>query len=262
VSAPEGDFPYPLNVLRRVLALEGVATDALHYALFDRADEPFADAQGRSTAMLLERIPPPPRRVLEVGIGLGATLDRLRRLGYEAVGITPDAAQARIARERFADDLPVRISPLEAFEDDRPYDVLIFQESSQYIESTALWDRARRLASPGAVVIVLDEFALLPVDRPDALHRLDGFRSAARANGFALEEEVDLSRRAAPTVDWFLRRLPAHRDLIARELGVERERFDALLESGAAYRDLYRSGRYGYRLLRFRRRVGAEKGSA
>jgi hypothetical protein len=27
---------------------------------------------------------------------------------------------------------------------------------------------------------------------------------------------------------------------------------DGLLESGAAYRELYRSGAYGYRLLRFR----------
>ncbi|HTO74881.1 MAG TPA: methyltransferase domain-containing protein [Thermoanaerobaculia bacterium] len=246
------DFPYPLNVLRLVLALESEPADALHYGLFERPDESLADAQARSTAILFERLPPPPRRILEVGIGLGQTLDRLLRLGYDAVGITPDAAQARIARQRFGPDLPVRESTFEAFEDSQPYDVLIFQESSQYIESAALWNQTRRNARPGARTIVLDEFALLPVDRPGALHRLDEFLRAAAPTGFVLEEEVDLSRQAAPTVDWFLRRLPAHRDRVARELGVDGERFDALLESGAAYRDLYESGRYGYRLLRFR----------
>ena len=39
---------------------------------------------------------------------------------------------------------------------------------------------------------------------------------------------------------------------IEAELGVEAAQIDGLLESGAAYRDLYRSGAYGYRLLRFR----------
>ncbi len=253
MSAPDGDFPYPLNVLRRVLALEGVATDALHYGLFELPDEPLVDAQARSTARLLERLPPPPRRILEVGIGLGQTLDRLLRLGYDAVGITPDAAQARIARQRFGPDLPVRESKLETFEDAQPYDVLVFQESSQYIESAALWNQARRAARPGARAIIFDEFALLPVDRPGALHRLDEFLAMAAAAGFVLEEEIDVSHQAAPTVDWFLARLPTHRVRIERELGVERERFDALLESGEAYRDLYRSGHYGYRLLQFRR---------
>lgn len=253
MSAPDGDFPYPLNVLRRVLALEGVSTDALHYGLFEQPTEPLEAAQERSTANLLERLPPPPRRVLEVGIGLGATLDRLRRLGYAAVGITPDAAQARIARERFGLQLPIFVSPFEAYEDSLPYDVLLFQESSQYIESGMLWSRARRLTAPGGCALVLDEFALLPVERPGALHRLDDFRRAASAGGFVLEEELDFSRQAAPTVDWFLARLPTHRARIERELGVERSRFDALLESGAAYRDLYRSGHYGYRLLQFRR---------
>jgi len=261
MSAPDGDFPYPLNVLRRVLALEGVATDALHYGLFESPEEPLGAAQERSTAILLERLPPPPRRVLEVGIGLGATLDRLRRLGYDAVGVTPDAAQARIARERFGPDLPVRESKFETFEDAQPYDVLIFQESSQYIESAGLWSQTRRNGRAGARAIVLDEFALRPVDRPGALHRLDEFLSAAAQTGFVLEEDLDLSRQAAPTVDWFLRRLPAHRDRLTRELGVEGELFDALLESGAAYRDLYASGRYGYRLLSLRREDGeAEAG--
>jgi cyclopropane fatty-acyl-phospholipid synthase-like methyltransferase len=252
MTPPYGDFAFPLNVLMHVLALEGVGMDAMHYGLFERGDETLAAAQERSTAILFERMPPPPRRVLEVGIGLGATLDRLLRLGYDAVGITPDAPQARAARDRFGEGLPVRVVPLEAFESTQPYDVVLFQESSQYVQSGALWSRVRGLAAPGALVLVLDEFALRPVERPDALHRFDLFLVAAQSEGFQLEEELDLSCQAAPTVDWFLERLPRHRAGIERDLGIAAERLEALLESGAAYRDLYRSGDYGYRLLRFR----------
>jgi len=251
VSSAEPDFPYPLNVLRRVLALEGVPSDALHYGLFEREGESLEAAQERSTALLLERLPPPPARILEVGIGLGATLDRLRRLGYRAVGITPDGAQARLASARF-EGLPIRVASLEGYDTTERFDVVLFQESSQYIESGTLWARTRALAAPGGRVLVIDEFALAPVDRPGALHRLDRFLEAGKQEGFRLEEELDRSRQAAPTVDWFLRRIPIHRASIERDLGVAGEKLDELLASGAAYRNSYASGEYGYRLLSFR----------
>ena len=53
-------------------------------------------------------------------------------------------------------------------------------------------------------------------------------------------------------MDYFLARIPKHRDAIEAELAVGAAEIDGLLESGAAYRELYRSGAYGYRLLRFR----------
>lgn len=85
-----------------------------------------------------------------------------------------------------------------------------------------------------------------------ALHRLDRFLDAAEREGFRREEEIDLSRAAAPTVDYFLERLPRHRASLAAELDLAEAQIDALIESGKAYRDLYASGAYGYRLLRFR----------
>jgi SAM-dependent methyltransferase len=256
VTPPYRDFAFPLNVLMHVLAREGQGGDAMHYGLFEREGETLAAAQERSTALLFERLPPPPGRVLEVGSGLGATLERLRRSGYDAVGITPDASQARAARDRFGEGFPVRVAPLESFEDASRYDVVVFQESSQYIESRGLWSRVARLAAPGGLVLVLDEFALLPVDRSGALHRLDAFLAAAAAEGFVVEEHLDLSLQAAPTISWFLERLPRHRASIASELPVAAPQLDALLESGAAYRELYRGGDYGYRLLRFRAPAG------
>jgi cyclopropane fatty-acyl-phospholipid synthase-like methyltransferase len=257
---PYRNFPYPLNVLMHVIAREGGSGSAMHYGVFAREGESLGAAQERSTELLFGRLPPPPRRVLEVGTGLGATLDRLTRSGYAAVGITPDPSQAAEARRRFGEDLPVRVAALETFEEAQAFEVIVFQESSQYIPSAVLWDCVRRLCVPSGRVIVLDEFALRPVERANPLPALDAFIEAARAEGFRVEEEVDLSREAAPTVSWFLERLPRHRRSIEDELAVSSGQVDELVASGEAYRELYGRGDYGYRLLAFREGSGASSG--
>src|SRR5437588_4097562 len=133
----------------------------LHYGLFERADESIDAAQERSTELLLSRLPPPPARLLDVGVGLGTTLARLIELGYHAEGITPDAQQATMAA------VPVTVTSFEEYgappsrrldrrrpaaaegakDGDRtagedagvPFDVILFQESSQSIDSDALF---------------------------------------------------------------------------------------------------------------------------
>ena len=246
------DFPFPLNVFMHVLMLEEGSIQYMHYGLFERGDESIAAAQERSTALLLERLPPPPCRLLEVGIGLGTTLARLSELGYDVEGITPDERQIAAARSRFGDALPMHVASFESFQTARRYDAIVFQESSQYIDCEALFRRARALAARGARVVVLDEFAIRPVEKPGALHRLDHFLASAASLGFRLEEEIDLSRQAAPTIRYFLDRLPRHRAALVADIGVSPQGLDGLIESGAAYSDLYQSGAYGYRLLRFR----------
>ena len=253
------DFPFPLNVLLNVLTREEGRAENMHYGLFEAAGDSIGAAQERSTALLLSRLPPSPGRLLEVGIGLGTTLARLAALGYDAEGITPDATQAAAARERFGDRIRVHTTPLETFDAPEPFDIVIFQESSQYIECETLFRRVRSLSSPNAAVVVLDEFALTAIDRPQSLPRIDRFLAAAARAGFLLQEELDLSVSAAPTVDYFLDRIPRHRAAIESELAVTAAELDGLLESGAAYRDLYRTGAYGYRLLRFR---GPREGAA
>jgi hypothetical protein len=240
------DLTYPLNVFMHVLTLEEGEVQHLHYALFDSENESIRTAQERSNDLLFSRIPRAPAALLEVGIGLGTTLARLTRAGYDVEGITPDNKQIAIVRERHGDAVRAHCASLEGFVPGRTYDALVFQESSQYIESNRLFERARDLAPR---VVVLDEFALRPVDMPGALHQRDAFLDAARLHGFDLVEEIDLSDKAAPTVDYFIARLPKYRDALIADIGVTSEQVDALIESGARYRDLYRNGSYGYRLL-------------
>lgn len=244
------DFYYPLNVFMHILTLEEGDVRYLHYGLFQNPDDSIDEAQERSTEVLLAQLSPPPARILDVGVGLGTTLARLVRHGYDAEGITPDAEQIAMLTARHGDALRVHAARFEDFHTERLFDALVFQESSQYIDSQALFKRARDLAPR---VVVLDEFALRDVPFAGSLHRLDEFLEAARQNDFLPARQEDVSEQAAPTIEYFTRRLPRFREILIADLGLKYEQIDELIESGERYRDLYRTGAYGYRLLCFDR---------
>jgi len=238
------DFYYPLNVFMHVLTLEEGGVAALHYGLFEDGDEPIALAQRRSTDLLLSRLPQPPATLLEVGIGLGDTLAELTRLGYDATGITPDDKQIAVARERHGDAIRIVHTGLETFAGAAPFDVVIFQESSQYIDSQTLWQRMQQLAKDR--VIVLDEFSIA---EGGTLHSLARFLEEAARHGFRVVEKLDLTSKAAPTIDYFSARLPRYRSRLIDDLGLTDEQVDELITGGVNYRDHYDRGVYGYRLL-------------
>lgn len=242
MTVPYRDFYYPLNVFMHVMTLEEGGVEHLHYGLFERGDEPIAEAQERSTELLLSRLPPPPARILEAGIGLGTMLARLTRLGYDATGVTPDEQQIAMARQRHPE---IRVECMKFEEATGAYDVIVFQESSQYIDSEALFAKAAELAPR---VIVIDEFAL---GDEGVLHRLDGFLAAAARHDFEIDERLDLSAQAPPTIDYFIDRLPRYRDDLVRDLGLTNEQVDELITGGAKYAAAYRRGVYGYLLLQF-----------
>jgi Methyltransferase domain len=244
------DFYYPLNVFMHILTHEEGDVPYLHYGLFESEQDTLLVAQERSTELLLSRLPTAPARLLEVGIGLGTTLKRLTTMGYDAVGITPDEKQIAVVRERHGDAVDARCVAFEQFPLPDAFDVVFFQESSQYIDADALFARARELTSH---VIVLDEFALRPIDAAGALHSYDTFLAAAQQHSFKKTEELDLSKKAPPSTDYFTTRLPRYRDRLIEDLGLTSQQVDELIEGGRRYRELYDNGTYGYRLLQFRR---------
>lgn len=239
------EFYFPLNVFMHILTHEEGAAAYLHYGFFENGSETIARAQERSTELLLARLPPPPARLLDVGCGLGTTLHKLASLGYEVTGITPDEKQIAV----IGSGVDVRCIAFESMPDDESFDTILFQESSQYIDSQALFAKAARLTRH---VIVLDEFTL-HAEEGASLHSFERFVAAARENGFALTEDLDVSAKAAPTIDYFTQRFPRYRQALIADLGLTDEQIEALIENGVRYRDFYERGVYGYRILQFRR---------
>ncbi len=248
------DIAFPLNVYARTLELEEGRADYLHFGLYDTPEVPTPAAQRCSTELLWRHLPPP-CRLLEIGPGFGTTLVQLRAAGYAVRGITPDAAQIAVARERHGNDLPVACALLEDFNEDAGlWDALVFQESAQYIEPLDLFAQASRLLAERGEIIMLDEFARKRVaPGREALHLLQHFVALAQRFGFAVVEQLDLSRQAAPTLDYLLRVVPRHAETLRRDLGLTTETLDELNAAIAANRQKYADGRYGYFLLKLRR---------
>ncbi|HEY2322263.1 MAG TPA: methyltransferase domain-containing protein, partial [Thermoanaerobaculia bacterium] len=184
-------------------------------------------------------------RLLDVGAGLGTTLRKLQALGYRVTGITPDAKQIAAIGE----GVDVRCVAFEAMPEDETFDAIVFQESSQYIDSDALFAKAAKLTRH---VIVLDEFTVR-AEEGASLHALDRFLAAARASGFELVEDLDVSAKAAPTIDYFAQRFPRYRNALRSDLAVTGAQIDALIDNGVRYRDFYDRGVYAYRVMQFRR---------
>lgn len=239
------EFYYPLNVFMHILTHEEGAAAYLHYGFFESPNEPIAKAQERSTAALLERLPPAPARLLDAGSGLGTTLRKLHALGYRVTGITPDAKQVAA----IGGGVDVCCIAFEAMPEDETFDTVIFQESSQYIDSEALFAKAAKLTRH---VVVLDEFTVR-VEDGASLHALDRFLAAAHANGFELVEDLDVSAKAAPTIDYFSQRFSRYRDALKSDLSLTDAQIDSLIDNGVRYRDFYDRGVYAYRVMQFRR---------
>ncbi|MFG1221637.1 PIG-L family deacetylase [Xanthobacter wiegelii] len=255
-------LPFPLNVYGALLQIEVGEVAWLHFALFDHPGEPMVTAQRRSTDLLLAQLPPPPARILEVGTGLGTLLAELVAKGYDVTGINPDPAQVAVARARFGPDLPLVEATYEGWTpppDAAPFDVILFQESAQYVDSLEIFDRALDLLKPGGALVILDEFAIRrTLLTPEPLHLYGHIVALAERLGFTKEVEQDFSAMAAHTVDAMLEMTRRHRATLERELGVSGAMLDALDASNRAYQSAYAEGRFGYRLLVLRRSV--EKG--
>lgn len=254
------DFSFPLNVYARLLELEDGGVEYMHYGVFETEDDSASAAQRRASDLLWQHLPPP-CRLLDVGVGLGTTLRRLTDAGYAVTGVTPDAAQINFIRNRHGDAVRTECTRYEDFSEGLGaagqagnWDAILFQESAQYINDLDLFDQADRLLGERGEIIVMDEFMLCRDDENVGhLHYLEHFLRLAERFGFTVSAQLDLSTKAAHTVDWLLAAVDRNALTLQSELGVSAEQLAGLNASNRAYREQYGAGRYGYFLLRLTR---------
>jgi SAM-dependent methyltransferase len=100
------------------------------------------------TAFVLSHLPPPPRRVLEVGCGRGELALALAGAGYDVVAVDPEAPEGPIFRRTTIEEL------VEA----GPFDAVVASFSLHHVHDLdAALDKLGRLLAPQGVLI-LDEF--------------------------------------------------------------------------------------------------------
>jgi SAM-dependent methyltransferase len=230
------------------------SADYMHYGYWRERGETLAQAQENLAALVQSWLPAGAKRILDSGCGLGRTTRDLARRGHDVVGISPDANTLVLARGKYPEvaDRLVTVS-LQEYRPAAPFDVVLFQESSQYVESPTLFARCAELVRPGGHVVICDEVRY--GSRGEAFNRRRDMLAFARLNGFELRRNEVVTRDVLPTrrrlVETLRAELPAMveafrasgRDVAAevRELAAAWDRETALFERGL----------YGYELFLF-----------
>lgn len=258
LPSPYKDLTFPLNVYAHALLLQEGKATYLHYGLFQNNRTSLQAAQQFSTDLLMSRLPPPPCRVLEVGVGLGATFSLLKERGYAVHGITPDAQQIAYIQKSLGPDVSVSCHALETFTgESESFDIALFQESSQYIDPLVIFNKSLDLLSQSGQLFIIDEFRLKcdATSTSGSLHQLDSMIALAERSGFELIENLDLSSLAAPTLDYLLQTITTHRQKLIKDLFLHPEQLKQLEQSNRIYQEKYANGQYGYALLHFRKKT-------
>lgn len=255
-TSPYNELIFPLNVYAHALLLQEGRADYLHYGLFQHEQNDLGTAQQYSTELLLSRLPTPPCRILEVGVGLGTTFSLLVQKGYQIQGITPDAQQIAQIHKRLGTQVQVTCQRLEDFEAAKhSFDVVLFQESAQYIEPLIIFNKALDLLPVEGDLLIIDEFALRRVEPiEESLHLLDDMLALAKRLGFELVEHLDLSALAAPTLNYLLRVTMLQRQRLINDLSLSAQSLAQLDQSNQLSQEKYACGRFGYALLHFRKK--------
>jgi len=235
-------FSYPLNFFAHALELEEGSIRYLHYGLYDHEGQPVHEAQQNSTDLILSKLPPPPARILEVGIGLGTTAGILQSKGYSYVGITPDQSQIDLCAVEGRELRCVKFE--DVARDEAGFDVIIFQESAQYIEVDDILKKAAEILTPGGIVVIADE---VPADL------VRGLSDRTPAYGLKVDETIDLTPRAMPSFRYLLGILKKHFDRLVDELKLDRANAERMIRHLDRRIDAYEAGDYTYSLIRLSR---------
>lgn len=257
IAKDYADLDFPLNVFAYCICAQEAKVEYLHYGLFAET-ESFQNAkiaQQRATDFLFSKLPKP-CRILEIGVGLGTTATQLAKLGYTITGISPDAKQIAIANNNITDNVKLECTTLENFTAPaNSFEVILLQESAQYLNVLSLFNKVHNLLSPNGVVLITDEIGLrrTEIDTASSLPLLDYTIAQAQRCGFKLTEQIDLSEQAAPSVDYLLWVIDKYRNNILTDLNLTASILDDLQASLQKYQQKYRTKHYGYIFLQFKK---------
>lgn len=248
-------LPFPLNVYAQTLVLEFGEARHLHFALYDKPGaQSFVEAQLAAEDALCALLPPPPAQVMEVGCGSGALAHRLSDAGYTVLALTPLESEYAQLRENRQENFQVELTDLPSQAVAQPVDVLILQQSAQYLPPLELFARAALQLREGGVLLLADEFTLDDSQRRrEPRPVLAHFLRLAQRCGFVSARQRELGRQVAPGLQEFARLLQRHRDSLLAQGLVTQAQLSQLQEDLQRMAVQYASAHLGYTLLDLRR---------
>lgn len=202
--------------------------DHLHYGIWEQDDALTIDnlkkAQQRYEDMVINTIPSGTKTVLDVGCGTGELSKRLKSLGYQVEGLSPDINQKDLYKTKTGNQ-PFHFCRFEEFIPDKQYDCIIMSESGQYIPLNDLFSTAAKCLRPGGHLINIDYFVLDNAKGKISKsgHNLNSYEKKAASNDFIIIATEDITDSILKTLD--LSKQLVERGLIAVEILTEKFRY-------------------------------------
>lgn len=178
----------------------------LHYGLWQAGEETtlanLKTAQARYQQAIIDLLPPPPARILDVGCGTGELSKALQAAGYQLEGLSPDKNHVDSYAEKVG--APFHHCLFEEFEPQRRYDVIIMSESCQYIPLDRLFAGLNDTMSDTAIWIVVDYFVKDGIGGVLAKsgHSYTAFQRAVADSDLTLDYDRDITEAVLPTLDF------------------------------------------------------------
>lgn len=251
------DLPFPLNVYGLTLALEFGAAEHLHFGVYTESSagqQEYPEAQARAEETLRTLLPPTPARILEYGFGSGALAADLGASGYEVTALSPLAEECRARQNDAAAGVRYLFGELASVQTDEDFDVLLLQQSAQYLDPLQLLVIANACLKEGGQLLIADEFLLDDSTRkPQSRPLLANFLRLAQRCGFSAERQRDLGRQVAPGLVDFAQLLEKHAATLCDRLEISTAQLTQLRVQLEEMAVQYRHALLGYTLLDLRR---------
>lgn len=252
-------LPSPYQIFRYV-----TGTEHMHFGLFIPLEIDGREAQSNMMEKLLGFFPEGPRRVLDLGCGIGGTSCHLGELGHTVHGIAPeqgliDYARRLAERRAIADRVTFDATKFEDFaaSTDETFEVILSQESFQYLPwlKEAL-QSVHDLLDPGGRAIIGDQVLRHPPARFECqFHITEELLAHAETAGLRCVHHEDVTEAAQPSGPRSIALMEARRDEIIdyfRPYQPDIETaFHTCVDFGRAEQRAYEDGMLGYEIFVF-----------
>lgn len=232
--------------------------DYLHYGIWDDEARDIKQAQEHLARLMKSLIPDDVIRILDAGCGLGRTSHDLAASGHEVTGISPDSRNMAAAKEKYP-EIASRLvtSKFETYTSRRAFDMVLFQESSQYIPLPIVLDHSLELLKTRGYLLVCDEVQYQNIPG-SAFHLRDDIIQQGEQRGLELLHNEILTSRVLPTRDFLVDRLLADKLEISNLFrsihhNVESE-INEIITGWQEGTRLFKEGAFGYEVFLFRKR--------
>jgi SAM-dependent methyltransferase len=186
-----------------------LGTRDLHYGFWgeglDVKIQNLPEAQHRYSEFLLSHVPVGVKRILDVGCGAGGVASELIKRGYEVEGVSPSPLLSEAAQDQAGDQFRIHQGMFESVDLDpaKPFDLVMFSESFQYIDLKVVLKKATTLLKPGGHILICDFFKTNAPGKSviGGGHPIDRFMSTLDASGLECLVDKDITKETAPNLD-------------------------------------------------------------